>query len=79
MAKKIEVQELAHVPNSRHLYSNEGEVVFSPFAGIGSEGWQAIEMKRKTMLIELKDSYFNVGVKNLESLVTQKKQVLTLF
>lgn len=77
--KHITPLQLDTIERILHLYSNEGEVVFSPFAGIGSEGWRAIEMKRKTMLIELKDSYFNVGVKNLESLVTQKKQILTLF
>ena len=62
-----------------HLFSNEGEVCFSPFAGIGSEGFEAIQLNRKAILIELKDSYFNCGVKNLKSIVEEKKQVLTLF
>jgi len=47
-----------------HLYSNEGETVFSPFGGIGSEGYQALKMNRKSISIELKESYFNLNVKN---------------
>ena len=46
------------------LYSNEGETILSPFGGIGSEGYQAIKMGRKSISIELKDSYFNVNVRN---------------
>ena len=47
-----------------HLYSNEGETVFSPFGGIGSEGFQALKMNRKSISIELKESYFNVNAQN---------------
>lgn len=46
------------------LYSNEGEVVLSPFGGIGSEIYQALKMKRKGIGIELKASYFKQAVKN---------------
>ncbi len=46
------------------LYSNEGEVVLSPFGGIGSEIYQALKMKRKGIGIELKSSYFKQAVKN---------------
>lgn len=77
--KHITPLQLDTIERILHLYSNEGEVVFSPFAGIGSEGYKAIQMKRKAILIELKDSYFNVGVKNLKSIVAEKNQVLTLF
>lgn len=57
------------------LYSNEGEVVFSPFGGIGSEGFQAIKMNRKSISIELKDTYFNTNVKNHRNAVEQKTQL----
>lgn len=77
--KHITPLQLETIERILHLYSNEGEVVFSPFAGIGSEGYKAIEMKRKTILIELKDSYFNVGCKNLKSIVEETNQTLTLF
>lgn len=47
------------------LWSNEGDVVFSPFMGIGSEGYQSILMGRKFVGIELKEAYWRQAVKNL--------------
>jgi hypothetical protein len=49
------------------LWSNPDDVVLSPFAGIGSEGYVALEMGRRFVGIELKPSYFRQAVKNLES------------
>ena len=57
------------------LYSNEGETVLSPFGGIGSEGYQALRMKRKSISIELKQSYFDVNVKNHRNAVDLNKQL----
>lgn len=51
-----------------HLWSNPGDVVFTPFLGIGSEVYGAVELGRKGMGIELKPSYFRQCVKNLEGL-----------
>ncbi len=48
------------------LYSNPNEIVFSPFAGIGTEIYSAISMGRKAIGIELKDSYFKQMVLNLQ-------------
>ena len=48
------------------LWSNPGETVFSPFAGIGSEGYEAILCGRKFVGIELKSEYFDSAVKNLK-------------
>ena len=62
-----------------HLYSNEGETVFSPFGGIGSEGCQAISMNRKSISIELKESYFEINAKNHAKFVYDKKSQLTFF
>jgi len=47
------------------LWSNPDDVVLSPFAGIGSEGYQSLMMGRKFIGIELKESYFNQAIKNL--------------
>jgi len=47
------------------LWTNEGDIVLSPFAGIGSEGYGALKMRRKFIGIELKKSYYDVAVKNL--------------
>lgn len=60
------------------LYSNEGETIFSPFGGIGSEGYQAIKMKRKSISIELKESYFDLNKRNHNAAQEEKGQ-LTLF
>ncbi len=47
------------------LWSNPGDVVVSPFMGIGSEGAVCLRNKRKFVGVELKDSYFKTAVKNL--------------
>lgn len=47
------------------LYSNKGDVVLSPFAGIGSEGVASLGMDRKFVGIELKESYFKTALRNL--------------
>jgi len=62
-----------------HLYSNEGDTIFSPFGGIGSEGFQALKMNRKSISIELKESYFKLNAKNHKSIIEEKESVLTLF
>lgn len=49
------------------LYSNEGEIVLSPFGGIGSEIYQALKMKRKGIGIELKNTYYQQAVKNCKN------------
>ena len=48
------------------LYSNEGEVVLTPFMGVGSEVYSPVSMGRKAIGIELKDSYFKQAKINLE-------------
>lgn len=57
-----------------HLYSNEGDTVYTPFGGIGSEAYQAVKMNRKAILHELKESYFNLAKKNVHSAVIAKTQ-----
>lgn len=61
------------------LWSNPKDTVFSPFAGIGSEGYQALKMGRKFIGIELKQSYFNVAANNLERAQDTIKKENTLF
>lgn len=53
------------------LWSNPGDVVLSPFAGIGSEGYVSREMGRKFIGVELKRSYFEQAVRNLENSAKQ--------
>lgn len=49
------------------LWSNPGDVVLSPFMGIGSEGVMALKARRKFVGIELKDSYFRQACRHLDS------------
>jgi len=58
------------------LWSNEGDTVLSPFAGIGSEGFCAVQMGRGFIGIELKDSYYLQAAKNLK---IAEQQQATLF
>ena len=48
------------------LWTNPGEVVLSPFAGIGSEGHVALQMGRRFVGVELKKSYFDQASRNLQ-------------
>lgn len=49
------------------LWSNPGEIVFTPFMGVGSEVYGAVRMGRKGIGVELKPTYFRQSVKNLKS------------
>lgn len=49
------------------LWSNRGEVVWSPFAGVGSEGVGALRLGRKFIGFELKDSYWRQSIGNLRA------------
>lgn len=49
------------------MWSNPGDVVLSPFMGIGSEGVVSVRLKRKFLGVELKESYFRAASKNLKA------------
>lgn len=57
------------------LWSNPGDVVLSPFAGIGSEGDVAVRMGRRFVGVELKQRYWDVARQNLESAEKDGRQV----
>ena len=65
--------QLEVIKRATILWSNPGEVVWSPFAGIGSEGWVALKEGRKFIGAELKDSYFEQAVKNLKEAEDEKQ------
>lgn len=50
-----------------NLWTNENDIVFTPFMGIGSEVYQALKMNRRGIGIELKESYYQQAVKNCEN------------
>ncbi len=68
--------QLETIERCVRLWSNKGETVFSPFMGIGSEGYQSIKLGRKFTGIELKPEYYNVAVKNITKAGTTKQMTL---
>ena len=55
-----------------HLWTNKGDVVFSPFTGIGSEGYCAIKMGRKFIGTELKPQYWELAHQNIEDALREQ-------
>ena len=51
------------------LWTNPGDIVLSPFAGIGSEGYVALQQGRRFIGVELKESYYRQAAANLENAV----------
>lgn len=70
--------QLEVIRRAINLWSNPGDTVFSPFAGIGSEVYQAIKQGRYGIGIELKESYYQQAVKNCERAVESLKEI-TIF
>lgn len=68
--------QLDVIERSMQLWSAEGDVVFSPFMGIGSEGYVALQMGRKFIGAELKESYFALSKRNLDEAENVKQEVL---
>ena len=73
--KHIAPLQLDTIERIIHLYSNEGETVGSFFGGIGSEGFKSLLMKRKSVSIELKESYFSINVRNHRQAVESQNQI----
>lgn len=57
--------QLQVIHRALQLWTNPGDIVLSPFAGIGSEGYESIKLGRKFIGIELKPSYYQQAAKNL--------------
>jgi hypothetical protein len=60
------------------LWSNPGDLVFSPFMGIGSEGFVAIQEGRRFVGSELKRSYFEQSCRNLACAVEEQKDLFSV-
>jgi len=69
--------QLGTIERCVKLYSNPGEMVLTPFGGIGSEAYMAVKLGRKATLIELKPEYFEVAVKNLNQAEVKKKDLFS--
>lgn len=56
------------------LYSNPGEIVFSPFTGIGSEGYIALKRLRRFYGCELKPEYHATATRNMQRAIQSRKE-----
>lgn len=56
------------------LYSNPGEIVFSPFAGIGSELYTALLLGRRALGVELKTEYHRAALVNCQRAIAQRQE-----
>ncbi len=70
--------QLEVIRRAVRLWTNEDDLVLSPFAGIGSEGYVSVEMGRRFVGVELKRSYFECAAENLRRAV-RKASEPTLF
>ena len=69
--------QLGVIRRAIRLWTNENDLVLSPFAGIGSEGHVAIEEGRRFIGVELKGSYYRQAAKNLGAAVSSKIDLFT--
>jgi DNA modification methylase len=66
--------QLGTIERCIKLYTNPGEVVLTPFGGIGSEGYEAVRLGRKAILIELKKSYYRILLQNMKQIESKSKE-----
>lgn len=66
--------QLEVIRRALRMWSRPGDIVLSPFAGIGSEGFVSIQESRRFVGIELKRSYFEQACRNLERATAERKQ-----
>lgn len=66
--------QLGTIERCIRLWSNPGDLVLSPFTGIGSEGYEAVRLGRKFVGFELKPSYAEVAARNLRTSELNKTQ-----
>lgn len=70
--------QLEVIDRGVRLWTNPGDLVLSPFAGIGSEGYVSLKLGRRFVGVELKASYYKQAVANLRNALLEREQV-TLF
>jgi DNA modification methylase len=66
--KHVHPLQLDVIDRIVELYSNPGEIVLTPFMGVGSEVFSPVSLGRRAIGIELKDSYYKQAVKNLKEI-----------
>jgi len=73
--KHVHPLQLDVIDRIIELYSNPGEVVLTPFAGVGSEVYSPVSLGRKSIGIELKDSYYKQMILNMKEANKRFKDV----
>ena len=73
-AKHVHPLQLDVIDRAICLRSNPGETVLTPFMGVGSEVYGAVQLGRRGIGIELKESYFKQAIKNMEIAVEDTRQ-----
>lgn len=68
--------QLKVIERGINLWTNPGDIVLTPFLGIGSECYKAIEMGRYAVGIELKKSYYDQAVQNCKNLQAAEQMSL---
>jgi len=58
-----------------HLWTNKDDLVFSPFTGIGSEGYCAVRMGRRFIGSELKPQYWELACQNIDDAENEQKDL----
>jgi DNA modification methylase len=77
--KHIAPLQLEVIERLVRLYSNPGEIVFSPFAGIGSELVTALKLGRRAYGCELKPEYYHEAIRNCERAIVKVQKTGSLF
>lgn len=73
--KHVHPLQLDVIERAITLWSNRGEVVMTPFMGVGSEVYGAIQLGRRAIGIELKASYYRQAVKNIQAAVNGVRNI----
>ncbi|MDH5664715.1 MAG: site-specific DNA-methyltransferase [Nitrosopumilus sp.] len=70
--------QLDVIQRAMELWTRPDDVVYSPFMGIGSEGFVAVNEGRKFIGVELKESYYKMAVKNMENAMSKQINMVSL-
>jgi DNA modification methylase len=74
--RHISPLQLDVIERAIDLWTNPNDLVFTPFLGIGSEAYVALQMGRRACGSELKTSYFDLAARNCSEAVIDKQQDL---
>ena len=69
--------QLDVIERAMNLWTAKDDLVFSPFTGIGSEGYTAVKMGRRFIGSELKESYYNLAVSNIAAAERESNEVIS--